>query len=36
MADKVEQAGSWAKNDVFNVLQTNGVLPSHPSDALET
>jgi len=27
MSDPIEQAGSWAQNDVIQVLNENGVLP---------
>ena len=33
MADKVEEAGSWALSDVTEVLQENGVLPSNANEA---
>jgi len=34
MADRVEQAGSWAQSDVIQILQDKGVLPSHANDGI--
>lgn len=32
MSDKIEQAGSWAQNDVIQILNENGVLPKKPKE----